>query len=75
MPTTKPNPEATKPLYLVEEASDTSMPNYPLSVESALKDVQTYIALKLSEGYKFGGTIYREVGPHTRAFLVFYLDN
>ena len=61
-----------KPSVLVVSAESTSMSNFPTSVENAQFVVQAYLEEQLKAGYKYAGTITRDVGSETRSFLVFY---
>ena len=59
---------------LVVSAEFTGMTNFPTSVENAQVVIQKYLEEQLQAGYRYAGTITRDVGAETRNFLVFYLD-
>lgn len=70
----KVTPEPAKDPVLVVNSRDTGIDNYPFSVERAGQLLKDYLTDMRQKGYKFGGTISRDVGTESREFYVFYLS-
>ena len=62
----------SKPPVKVMSAENTGMDNFPWSVESAQLDVTKFLTEQYEDGYKYAGTITRNVGAEVRSYLVFY---
>ena len=69
-----PAPAPAKDPVLVINSRDTGLDNYPFSVERAGQLLKDYLTDMRQKGYKFGGTISRDVGTESREFYVFYLS-
>lgn len=60
------------PSVKVVEAHNTSMDNFPSSVETAAKQLEKWLTSLESQGYRYHGTISRDVGSESRQFYIFY---